>query len=171
MTTGTRRPATGECVVHPIEARHRPAVERLVRSIELFTAQEQHVAMEVIDSYLDHPGRDYTAVGAFTPRGILAGYACYGPTPCTVGTWDLYWIAVSGDARGRGIGTLLLEEMERRLVGQHARLVLIETSSRPEYAPTRAFYERRGYQVVARVPDFYAPGDDRLIFARTVHSV
>lgn len=154
----------------PLERPHRPAVERLIRSVDLFTPAEHDVAVEVIDSYLEHPGRDYTAVGAFTPRSELAGYVCYGPTPCTSGTWDLYWIAVSGESRDLGIGTLLLQEMERRLVDQHARLVLIETSSRAEYAPTRAFYQRRGYEVVARVPDFYAPGDDRLIFARTIHS-
>jgi ribosomal protein S18 acetylase RimI-like enzyme len=108
-----------------------------------------------------------TALGAFTHRDVLLGYACYGPTPCTAGTWDLYWIAVSGEARSRGIGTLLMEEIERRLVDLNARLVLIETSSRADYAPTRAFYERRGYEVVAIVPDFYAPGDDRVTCART----
>jgi ribosomal protein S18 acetylase RimI-like enzyme len=145
----------------------RGALEALIRSVELFSEEEKGVAIEVLDSYLEHPGRDYHALGAFTHRGVLLGYACYGPTPCTSGTWDLYWIAVSGEARGRGVGTLLMEEMERRLVEQHARLVLIETSSRTDYAPTRAFYERRGYEVVAKVPDFYAPGDDRWIFART----
>jgi ribosomal protein S18 acetylase RimI-like enzyme len=144
----------------------RPALAALIGTVDLFSHAEKDVAMEVLDAYLEHPGRDYSALGAFTRHGDLLGYACYGPTPCTEGTWDLYWIAVRGDARGHGIGTLLMEEVERRLVEDQARLVLIETSSRADYAPTRAFYERRGYTVVARVPDFYAPGDDRLIFAR-----
>jgi D-alanine-D-alanine ligase len=82
------------------------------------------VALEVLDSYMEHPGKDYHALGAFTHRDVLLGYACYGPTPCTAGTWDLYWIAVSGEARGRGIGTLLMEEIERRLVDLDARLVV-----------------------------------------------
>ncbi len=158
-------------VLRALEPGDRPALERLVRSVELFSAAEKDVAMEVLDGYMEHPGKDYHALGAFTHSGDLLGYACYGPTPCTEGTWDLYWIAVSGESRGRGIGTLLMEEIERRLVEQHARLVLIETASRADYAPTRAFYERRDYQVVARVPDFYAPGDDRVIFARTFPSV
>jgi hypothetical protein len=63
-----------------------------------------------------------------------------------------------------------MEEIERRLVEKNARLLLIETSSRADYAPTRAFYERRGYRIVSVVPDFYAPGDDRVIFARTFHT-
>jgi ribosomal protein S18 acetylase RimI-like enzyme len=149
----------------------RPEVVEMVQAEPLFSPEEREVAVEVLDSYLKDPGKDYHALGAFTHGGVFLGYSCYGPTPCTSGTWDLYWIAVSGQAQGRGIGTLLMEEMERRLVDLNARLVLIETSSRSDYAPTRAFYERRGYQVAARVKDFYAPGDDRVIFARTFTSV
>ena len=167
MIAGTAR----QTLIRPLEDGDRDQVVRLVHSVELFSPAEKDVAVEVLDSYLDNPGRDYFALGAFTQRSVLLGYACYGPTPCTSGTWDLYWIAVSGDARGHGIGTLLMEEIERRLVQQHARLVLIETSSRADYDPTRGFYERRGYEVVARVPDFYDVGDDRVIFARTFQSV
>ncbi|MBW3553824.1 MAG: GNAT family N-acetyltransferase [Gemmatimonadetes bacterium] len=160
-----------DTMVRPLERADRDAVVRLVHGVELFSATEKDVAVEVLESYLEHPGKDYFALGAFTQRNGLLGYACYGPTPCTSGTWDLYWIAVSGETRGRGIGTILMEEIERRLVHKHARLVLIETSSRADYDPTRGFYERRGYEVVARVPDFYAVGDDRVIFARTFDSV
>jgi D-alanine-D-alanine ligase len=149
----------------------RASLAALIESVELFSEAEKVVAVEVLDSYLEHPEQDYHALGAFTHRSVLLGYACYGPTPCTSGTWDLYWIAVSDRARSRGIGTLLMEEIERRVVEKNARLLLIETSSRPDYAPTRGFYERRGYQVVSRVPDFYAPGDDRVMFARTFHPV
>ena len=160
-----------DIVLEDLAAAHRDDVVRLVHTVELFSAAEKDVAVEVLDSYMENPGRDYFALGAFTQRGSLLGYACYGPTPCTSGTWDLYWIAVSGEARGQGIGTVLMEEIERRLVQQRARLVLIETSSRTDYEPTRGFYERRGYEVVARVPDFYDVGDDRVIFARTFESV
>ena len=154
-----------DLAVRPLQPGDRASVAALIASVELFSPAEKDVALEVLDSYLAHPERDYFALGAFTQRNALLGYTCYGPTPCTSGTWDLYWIAVSGETRGRGIGRLLMEDVERRLVEQHARLVLIETSSRPDYAPTRAFYERLGYEVVARVPDFYDVGDDRLIFA------
>lgn len=145
----------------------RPGLERLVRSVELFSAAEMEVAMEVLDAYLAHPGLDYHAIGAFTHGGELAGYACFGPTPCTEGTWDLYWIAVAGEVRGQGIGSVLMEAVEPMVVAKGARLLVIETASRADYAPTRAFYERRGYTAVAQVPDFYAPGDDRVIFVRS----
>ena len=113
---------------------------------------------------------DYLFLGAFTPEDELVGYACYGPTPGTDRTFDLYWIAVEPATQGAGIGTLLLDEVERRLQGHHARLLVVETSSRSDYRATRRFYERRGYAEGARVRAFYAPGDDRIIYIKRFHA-
>jgi ribosomal protein S18 acetylase RimI-like enzyme len=112
----------------------------------------------------------YLFLGAFTPEDELVGYACYGATPGTEGTYDLYWIAVDPAAQHGGVGTLLLHEVERRLLGHHARMLVVETSSRSDYAPTRGFYGRRGYAETARVREFYAPGDDRIILTKRFHS-
>lgn len=158
-------------VVAPLERNQRDAIERLLRATGVFREDEITVALEVIDSYFLHPGRDYTALGAFTRSGVLLGYVCYGPAPCTIGTWDLYWIAVSPEAQNCGVGSQLLQEVDRRLASTDARLVLIETSSLPHYARARAFYQRHGFEVVARVPDFYAQGDDRLIIAKRIHVI
>ena len=147
----------------------RHQAEAILRATGVFREDEIRVGLEVLDSYLAHPEQDYTALGAFTPGGELLGFTVHGPTPCTLGTWDLYWIAVSPRAQGMGIGTLLLEEVEGRLTRSNARLLIIETSSRPEYDPTRAFYLKRGYREVARVPDFYEAGDDRVIYAKNLN--
>jgi ribosomal protein S18 acetylase RimI-like enzyme len=153
-----------------LEQKDRNDVRRVLESTGVFKPFEIDIALEIVDVYLESPGQDYFALGAFTQERSLVGYACYGPTPCTVGTWDLYWIAVSPDAQNAGVGTRLLQEVERRLARSDARLVIIETSSLPPYAATRAFYERRGYEVVARVPDFYTDGDDRLIYVKRIRS-
>ncbi|MGH7461572.1 MAG: GNAT family N-acetyltransferase [Longimicrobiales bacterium] len=160
-----------ELQLRPLVRADRAAVHAILIDTRVFRDDEIVVALEVLDSYFADPERDYTALGAFTPSGELLGYVCYGPTPCTVGTWDLYWIAVAPATQGGGVGSRLLQEVDRRLALQDARLVIIETSSLPHYAPTRAFYEKRGYHVVARVPDFYAQGDDRLIFAKRIHDI
>jgi ribosomal protein S18 acetylase RimI-like enzyme len=152
----------------PLEPRHRAAIEPLLRATGFFRDSEIDIALEVLDAYFDHPDRDYTALGAFTLGGELIGYVCYGPTPCTAGTYDLYWIAVAPAAQNGGVGTILVQEVERRLAQADARLVIVETSSQPLYEPTRAFYLRKGYAEVARVPDFYADGDDRVIFAKRI---
>jgi ribosomal protein S18 acetylase RimI-like enzyme len=76
-------------------------------------------------------------------------------------------MAVDPALHGAGIGTALVAEMERRLAGT-ARLVVVETAGRPAYAPTRAFYQARGYRRAAVIPDFYAPGDDQVVYVKTL---
>jgi len=155
-----------EILMGPLEPKDRGPIETLLRATGVFREDEIAVALEVLDSYFARPGQDYTAVGAFTPGGELLGYCVIGPTPCTLGTWDLYWIAVAPKVQAKGVGSVLLKEVEGRLTRSNARQLIIETSSRPPYDPTRAFYLRRGYREVARVPDFYEAGDDRVIYAK-----
>jgi len=165
VTPSVSGPTTALASLDP-GTRHQ--AETILRATGVFREDEIQVGMEVLDSYFAHPEQDYTALGAFTPGGELLGFTVHGPTPCTLGTWDLYWIAVSPKAQGMGIGSVLLKEVEGRLARSNARLLIIETSSRPEYDPTRAFYLKRGYREVARVPDFYEAGDDRVIYAKNL---
>src|SRR5205085_1438420 len=120
--------------------------------------EEVAVGLELFDAGADD---DYEFIGAFQ-RERLIGYACYGPTPSTDGTFDLYWIAVDPKSQGAGAGRALMNAVERILQERNARLVVVETSSRAEYQATRSFYERLGYAIAARLRDFYAPNDDRL---------
>lgn len=150
--------------VRGLTARDRIGVESITRAVGLFRDDELPVAMEVFDAAVAG-SPDYTALGAEVD-GRLAGWICWGPTPCTVATWDLYWMAVDPALHGLGLGTALVDEMERRLLGR-ARLVVVETAGRADYAPTRAFYEARGYRAVALIPDFYAPGDDQVTFVKS----
>ena len=94
------------------------------------------------------------------------GYACWGPTPGTQGTYDLYWIVVDPTWQGKGVGTQLLDAVEQALLAAGGRLIVVETSSRADYAPTRAFYERRGYTPAARLRGYYAPADDLMIYLK-----
>jgi ribosomal protein S18 acetylase RimI-like enzyme len=98
--------------------------------------------------------------------GSVAGYACFGPHPLTEGTYDLYWIAVDPAARGHGIGHALLSRIEREVRARGGRLLLIETSNVPAYTAARELYGSGGYHLEACVHDFYAPGDDLLIYAK-----
>jgi GNAT superfamily N-acetyltransferase len=130
------------------------------------------VALEVFDAAVagSRPATatepDYTALGADV-EGRLVGWICWGPTPCTRGTYDLYWMAVDPAVQHAGIGTALLAEMEQRLAGR-ARLIVVETAGRAEYTATRAFYESRGYRSAARIPEFYAPDDDLVVYIKSL---
>jgi ribosomal protein S18 acetylase RimI-like enzyme len=143
----------------------RGRIEEISRAVGLFREDEIPIALEVFDGAVAG-SPDYLALGA-EYAGRLAGWICWGPTPCTHGTFDLYWMAVDPAVQGAGLGTALVQAMERRLAGR-ARLIVVETAGRPEYASTRAFYQARGYQAVSRIPDFYAPGDDQVVFVKAV---
>jgi D-alanine-D-alanine ligase len=150
-----------------LTAADRNRIEEITRSTGLFREEEIVVALEVFDEATrGAPGNTYSMLGAELDSRLV-GWICWGPTPCTLGTYDLYWMAVDPELQGTGIGTALLVEMERRLAGV-ARLIVIETAGRSDYAPTQAFYQGRGYTPVSTIPDFYAPGDDQVVFVKDV---
>ncbi|MBC7363393.1 MAG: GNAT family N-acetyltransferase [Candidatus Aminicenantes bacterium] len=154
-------------MLRPMEKTDRQPVLELIRATGFFTPDEVKVAEELIDIYLNQPEqRDYFVVVVENEKGQVAGYMTYGPTPLTEGTWDLYWIAVSPSEQGKGYGQELVRWLEEEVKRKKGRLILIETSSQPKYEPTRKFYEKLGYAEVARIPDFYRPGDDRVIFGK-----
>jgi GNAT superfamily N-acetyltransferase len=146
----------------------RLAVRRIVESTGFFRPDEVDVAVELVDERLakgDASGY-YFLFAEEADRAI--GYACYGPIACTVGSYDLFWIAVDRDQQGRGLGRRLVEESERRIRDRGGRRVYVETSGRPQYLPTRQFYERCDYQTAAILPDFYDAGDDKVILVKAL---
>lgn len=151
------------------ERRDRNRIDAVTRAVGLFRDDEIPVALEVFDAAVSDTSladdRPYAAVVA-ERDGEVAGWICWGPTPCTLGTYDMYWLAVDPASHGGGIGTALVDEMERRLAGT-ARLIVVETAGRPDYAGTRAFYEARGYRRTATIPDFYAPDDDQVVYVKS----
>ena len=139
---------------------------QILRSTQEFKPVEVAVAEELIDGYLeDAVGYGYYVLIAESDPTLL-GYICYGPTPLTEGTWDIYWMAVAKESQGKGIGGALLEAAEGEIGEVQGRLVIIETSATPEYEKTRRFYLGRGYEVIASIPDFYAPGDGKVMFQK-----
>jgi ribosomal protein S18 acetylase RimI-like enzyme len=144
----------------------KPALMRILRDTPEFKDFEVDVAEEVIDSYLDDAkGSGYHILIA-EADSVLAGYIVYGETPCTIGTWDIYWEAIARDKRGQGIGRALMVKAEADIEKSRGRLIFIETSSQPLYEPTRRYYLRCGYETISTIDDFYAPGDAKLIMQK-----
>ena len=144
--------------IGPLRPHDRARLAELLVATGAFHDEEIDVALSLFDLTDD----DYEFLGAFDD-GRLVGYACFGPTPATEGTYDLYWLAVDPAAQGRGIGRALVREVERQLSERGGRLLVVETSSRADYAGTREFYARSSYTEAARMRDFYAPADDRIL--------
>jgi ribosomal protein S18 acetylase RimI-like enzyme len=144
----------------------KPAIMKLLAATPEFKPSEVTVAEELIDSYLKSPYQSGYYILVAELKSLLVGYICYGPTPLTRGTWDVYWLAVSQKKQSRGIGGALLASVEAEIKKARGKQVVIETSSIPKYERTRRFYRRHGYEAACRLPDFYAPGDDKLIFQK-----
>jgi ribosomal protein S18 acetylase RimI-like enzyme len=161
----------------------RAPLEAILRATDVFNEAEIAIALELIDAPASAGYRfivaEIEAVESATqaseiarnakPRAgapRVAGYACFGATPLTQGTYDLYWIAVDPALHGSGVGQALMRATEDALRAEGGRLMLIETASKPSYDKTRAFYVHWGCTEVARIPDFYAVGDDKVVYAR-----
>jgi ribosomal protein S18 acetylase RimI-like enzyme len=146
----------------------RQAVGRLVRATGFFSEEEIGIAVELVEERLakgDESGYFFLLA---EEEDRLLGYACFGPIPGSVHSFDLYWIAVHPEGQGRGIGRALMAASERIMAERGARLIYADTSSRAQYEPTRAFYRACGYQEEAFLTDFYAPGDGKVIFVKAL---
>ena len=139
----------------------------LLIKTKAFTSREIDVAMELIDIVLkDKTQKDYTIYCAVNDQDKLLGYICYGPSPMTEGTFDLYWIAVDPEVQSQGVGSSLIGFLEEKVGEMNGRMILAETASIAQYEKTLKFYARRGFTEVARVPDYYYPGNDRITFCK-----
>ena len=147
----------------------RPAVAEILEKVGNFHPYEIEVALELIDIYLcDKNQKDYLIVVAQDAASAVRGYACWGPTPLTKGTYDLYWIATHPEAQGQGFGQALMSHVEDRVRSAGGRLLVLETSSKESYGNTVGFYRRIGYEEASRIRDFYDVGDDKITFVKRI---
>jgi len=141
-------------------------VRDLTASTGFFSKEEIAVATELVEERLAKGLRSGYHFLFAEYRGQVAGYTCFGPVACTLASYDVFWIAVSNDLRGRGIGKSLLEKTEQKIAALGGERIYVETSARDLYRATHAFYQRSGYDREAVLRDFYAPGDDKIVYLK-----
>ncbi len=144
-------------------------IEEILISTGFFYDYEIEVAVELAQENLEkgEEKSGYIFIMAETEDKPVA-FACFGKTPCTADSFDLYWIAVHQNQKGKGLGKLLLNLMEKEVSGLGGKNIWVETSSRPLYEPTRMFYLKTGYEIIAELPDFYGENDNKNIFLKKV---
>ncbi len=151
-----------------LTAADRQPIKRLLTASGFFNPEELEVALELVDDRLELGDESHYRFLVAEVAGAVVGYACWGPIPGTLQSVDLYWIAVDPTAQGRGVGRALLGATERWIVEFGRSRVYVETASRTQYEPTRAFYRACGYHVAAELDEFYAPGDGKVIFLKVL---
>jgi ribosomal protein S18 acetylase RimI-like enzyme len=156
-------------MIEPPHPTDTPAIEQLARCSGVFTPEEIRVVREMLDGFFSPEPRDDHAFVVYRNgnANAIAGFAVFGPTPMTDRIWDLYWICVDRAQQGRGIGSILLQSIERDLQTRGARAIYLETSDSAQYDAARAFYERHAYERVAHISDFYAVGEGKVMYRKT----
>ncbi len=161
-----------ELAILPLGADHLPSLEKLLRATPEFTPEETVVALEVLEEALASTGAngapgpdDYVALVAERDTTVL-GYACFGRTPMTERSYDLYWIAVDPSAKRAGIGRALIDAVLAALRERAGGVLRVETEGGAKYAATRAFYERIGFEVAGSIRDFYGTDRSLVVFVK-----
>src|SRR5579884_135368 len=153
-------------MIRPTTSAETPALLDLARTTGVFKPHEIDALQEVLDDY--HAGN--IAEGhrsiSFEKDGRVIGFAYYAPAAMTDRTWYLYWIAVTKQTQAKGIGSTLLRHAENDIRKRNGRVLFIETSSLPHYEPTRRFYLKHGYEMTGQLRDYYADGDDMVVFRK-----
>ncbi len=142
----------------------------LTHATGFFHSDEIEIVREMFEAYSTNPESDEYEwiVYRENENAPPLGFACYGPASLAVGTFDLYWIVVEKNQQDKKVGSALLNHIEQDLSKRNARQLYIETSDKPQYAPTRAFYERRGYTLAAHFRDYYDVGDGKVIYFKAL---
>ncbi len=142
------------------------AVLKFLDATKFFRHEEMLIAEEVLTDAANKGQAGHYQSYVLHAEGKPVGWVCWGPTPCTVGSFDIYWLGVDPACQGLGYGKKLMEFAENQIRSAGGRLYIVETSGRESYLPTRAFYERIGYTAAACVKNFYAAGDDKIIYTK-----
>ncbi|HZU39180.1 MAG TPA: GNAT family N-acetyltransferase [Gemmataceae bacterium] len=153
-------------MIRPTTPADTPALLALTEGTGVFKPHEIEALNEVLSDY--HASAHEAGHVAVTAEknGQILGYAYYAPAAMTDRTWYLYWIAVTKQTQAKGIGSTLLRHAENDIRKRNGRVLFIETSSLPHYEPTRRFYLKHGYEMTGQLRDYYADGDDMVVFRK-----
>lgn len=143
-----------------------PTLLDLARATNVFKPHELVALSEVLHDYHASERDQGHVCLTYEVDSAPIGFAYYAPASMTDRGWYLYWIAVDPKYQARGIGAALLARVEADIRQRNGRLILIETSSLPHYEPTRRFYRKQGYEQAGILADFYADGDDQVVFRK-----
>jgi GNAT superfamily N-acetyltransferase len=153
-------------MLRPTVPEDTPLLTRLADATGVFKPMEIEALREVLDDYFAGERDNGHFAVTHERDGRVVGFAYYAPAYMTERSWYLYWIAVAKDQHGRGLGGELLRAVEDHVRSLRGRMLFIETSSLPHYELTRRFYLKHGYELTGVIKEFYADGDDMVVFRK-----
>jgi ribosomal protein S18 acetylase RimI-like enzyme len=157
-------------LIRPTVPADTDTLVHLADATGVFKPTEIQALREVLDDFHSTNHRHGHRAITFEQSGTVVGFAYYAPAAMTDRTWYLYWIAVTRQTQARGIGGKLLRYVEEDIARAGGRMLLIETSSLSHYDLTRRFYLKHQYEQAAAIPDYYADGDDMVVFRKRLEA-
>jgi ribosomal protein S18 acetylase RimI-like enzyme len=155
--------------IRPFQKEDLQPIVEILRATDVFKEEEIVVAVELMQIVAEEKDQqDYVIYTFVDDANSVRGYYCVGPTPLTVSTFDLYWVAVDPRVHAQGIGKQLLRHCEEYVKSRGGTLIIAETSSLPKYEKTRSFYERNHYTEASRIRDYYSRGDDLVVYTKNL---
>jgi ribosomal protein S18 acetylase RimI-like enzyme len=154
-------------MIRPAEVNDVPAIKTIAVDTNMFDADSADFVDDVVAGILDGTLHDHRFVVCEGSAGNVIGAAYFAPEPFSDRMWNLYFIAVHPSQQGNGIGSTLIDHVERHLQQagpDSAQVLIVETSSTDQYARTREFYPKQGYVEEARIRRFYGPDDDKVVY-------
>jgi ribosomal protein S18 acetylase RimI-like enzyme len=136
-----------------------PGVSSILDGTGLFPTE---MLADMAEPYLSE-AEPHIWLVALSSTDVL-GFAYCEPERMTDGTYNLLAIAVDPTRQNGGIGQRLVAAVEQVTKAMKARVLLVETSSLTEYQRTRSFYDQLGFDREAVIREFYAKGEDKVIF-------
>jgi ribosomal protein S18 acetylase RimI-like enzyme len=149
--------------IRPTEISDLPSIKEVITACGLFPAE---MLDDMVGPFLakDSAQEFWLTLEDDKPFGI----AYCAPERMTEGTWNLLLIALHPSRQGKGHGSRLMRHVEERLNEARQRILLVETSGLPEFASTRNFYAKLGYNHEARIRDYYNAGEDKIVFWKSI---
>jgi ribosomal protein S18 acetylase RimI-like enzyme len=145
---------------------------RALRREDIAAAQAVIAAVDLFPPELlpemAEPGLSGAAPDLWLIAENRQGLAYAAPERLTEGTWNLLALAVAPSLQRQGLGRVLVAAIEDRLRAGGGRLLLVETSGAGRFAGTRIFYRRLGFRREARIRDYYARGDHKVIYSNSL---
>lgn len=151
--------------IRPIKEEDINHIKVVLDSIELFPSD---MLDDMVYDYLNNPNSEdlwFTATIDDIPISI--GYCA--PEKLTEGTFNLYAIGVKKDIQGSGIGSKMMAYIEDQLKEQGHRILIVDTSGTSDFEMTRQFYKNLDYKKEAVIRDFWAEGDDKVVFWKKIY--
>ena len=152
--------------IRKVNANDRNLLKKILCDVKVFSDEEIDTALELMDEYFENGAGEYYIYVETDRNEKVQGFVCFGKAALSENVYDIYWTVVHPDFQGQNVGTNLMDFAEKHIGENGGSMILIETSSTPVYKKAITFYRRRHYSQIARIPDFYCRGDDKIILAK-----